>query len=46
MVILLILILLVMLGAISFEGVTTVAGGVIAGVILLIYFIFRRTKRR
>ena len=45
-ILLLALILLIMLGVISFEAVTTVAAGVICGVILLVFFIARWAKRR
>ena len=45
-ILLLALILLVMLGVISFEAITTVAAGAICGVILLVFFIVRWAKRR
>ncbi len=43
---LLFLILAVMLGVIAFDMITTIAGGVIAGVILLIVLIVRSSKRK
>ena len=45
-ILLLALILFVLLGVISFEAITTVAAGVICGVILLVFFIARWAKRR
>ena len=45
-ILLLALILLVLLGVSSFEAITTVAAGVICGVILLVFFIARWAKRR
>ena len=46
MIIILILIFLLLAGIVSFEAITTVAAGVICGVILLVFFIVRWAKRR